>query len=175
MYAPLKDGVPRVRKNTLMVLSHLILNDMIKVKGEISAVTLCLDDPESSIKDLAHLFFTELSKKVNNPIYNVLPDTISRSGGTARVVVARRSPLHSRLSRVESVDPDVFKRISKYLIEFVDKERQIESLVEKFCHRFPTTEGHRGCVSTPRRRNAQRLSPAQMPSIGAITPTASAA
>ncbi|XXQ38080.1 non-SMC mitotic condensation complex subunit 1, N-term [Plasmodiophora brassicae] len=122
MYAPLKDGVPRVRKNTLMVLSHLILNDMIKVKGEISAVTLCLDDPESSIKDLAHLFFTELSKKVNNPIYNVLPDTISR------------------LSRVESVDPDVFKRISKYLIEFVDKERQIESLVEKFCHRFPTTE-----------------------------------
>jgi hypothetical protein len=38
MYAPLRDPEARVRKNTLMVLSHLILNDMIKVKGEVIVI-----------------------------------------------------------------------------------------------------------------------------------------
>ena len=31
LYAQLKDNEPRVRKNVLMVLMHLILNDMVKV------------------------------------------------------------------------------------------------------------------------------------------------
>jgi condensin complex subunit 1 len=34
-YEQLKDTDVGVRKNTLMVLTHLILNDMIKVKGQI--------------------------------------------------------------------------------------------------------------------------------------------
>ena len=46
-----------------------------------------------------------------------------------------------RLSQVEEVGADAFKRIAKYLIEFVDKERQVESLVEKFCQRFSATQG----------------------------------
>jgi hypothetical protein len=32
MYSRLRDPNPKVRKNTLMVLTHLILNDMIKVE-----------------------------------------------------------------------------------------------------------------------------------------------
>ena len=51
-------------------------------------MTLCLEDDDSGIRDLAHLFFSELSRKTNNPIYNALPDVISRSG--RRVCV--RSP-----------------------------------------------------------------------------------
>jgi condensin complex subunit 1 len=65
MYAPLKDPDVSVRKNALMVLSHLILNDMIKVKGEISGVAVCLEDDEAPIVDLAKLFFTELARKCN--------------------------------------------------------------------------------------------------------------
>ena len=61
----LRDDSPVVRKNTLVVLTHLILNDMIKVKGQISAMALCLEDPEQKIADLAKLFFHELSKKVS--------------------------------------------------------------------------------------------------------------
>ena len=38
---------------------------MIKVKGQISAMALCLEDPEQKIADLAKLFFHELSKKVS--------------------------------------------------------------------------------------------------------------
>ena len=60
----LSDESVLVRKNTMTVLSHLILNDMLKVKGQISAIALCLEDSESRIADLAKLFFHELAKKV---------------------------------------------------------------------------------------------------------------
>lgn len=33
-----------MRKITMMVLAHLILNDMMKIKGEISEVGLLLED-----------------------------------------------------------------------------------------------------------------------------------
>ena len=46
------------------MLTHLILNDMIKVKGQISEVALILEDSESDIADKAKLFFTQLAKKV---------------------------------------------------------------------------------------------------------------
>ena len=40
MYARLRDPALRVRKNALMVLTHLILNDMIKVKGQIAEIAM---------------------------------------------------------------------------------------------------------------------------------------
>ena len=60
----LTDESVLVRKNTLTVLSHLILNDMLKVKGQISLIAMCLEDSEPRIADLAKLFFHELAKKV---------------------------------------------------------------------------------------------------------------
>ena len=54
-----------VRKNCLMVLSHLILNDMMKVKGHIARLALCLQDDEPRIAALASVFFHELSRKAS--------------------------------------------------------------------------------------------------------------
>ena len=61
----LQDSEPLVRKNTLIVLTHLVLNDMIKVKGQISEVALVLEDSDKSISDRARLFFSQLAKKVS--------------------------------------------------------------------------------------------------------------
>ena len=73
----LRDESGHVRKNTLMVLTHLILNDMVKVKGQISEMATCLEDKDSRISDLAKLFFLELSKKVRNRyIYQYLKKTL---------------------------------------------------------------------------------------------------
>ncbi|XP_022111340.1 condensin complex subunit 1-like isoform X2 [Acanthaster planci] len=77
LYARLRDPSAHVRKNTLMVLTHLILNDMVKVKGQISEMATCIVDSDERIASLAKLFFFELSKK-GNAIYNVMPDMISR-------------------------------------------------------------------------------------------------
>ena len=62
----LRDPAPMVREHTLVVLTHLILNDMVKVKGQISELALCLQDPQPSLSDRAKLFFLELSKKVTS-------------------------------------------------------------------------------------------------------------
>lgn len=77
MYARLSDECVSVRYNTLMVLTHLILNDMIKVKGQVSHVVMCLNDRSESIRDLAALFFVKLSERSNNPVYNLLGDIIA--------------------------------------------------------------------------------------------------
>lgn len=63
----------QVKKNTLMVLTHLILNAMIKVKGQLGEMAKCLEDQDLRIQDLAKLFFKELSTK-ENAIYNNLQD-----------------------------------------------------------------------------------------------------
>ncbi|KUF87426.1 hypothetical protein AM588_10001483 [Phytophthora nicotianae] len=78
LYNRLRDVNLNVRKNTIVVLSHLILNDMIKVKGQISEIAISLVDENDGIRSLAKLFFFELSKKGNNPIYNMLPDAIGQ-------------------------------------------------------------------------------------------------
>ena len=54
-----------------MVLTHLIMNDMMKVKGHISKMALCLVDEEPRIKALAELFFHELAQKAYKVMIHV--------------------------------------------------------------------------------------------------------
>ncbi|XP_047172089.1 condensin-1 complex subunit CAP-D2 isoform X2 [Vigna umbellata] len=117
MYSRLKDPCISVRKNAVLVLSHLILNDMMKVKGYINEMAVRLEDEDERISNLAKLFFIELSKKGNNPIYNLLPDILSK------------------LSQ-QNLSKDSFCNIMQFLITSIKKDRQMEALVEKLCHRF---------------------------------------
>jgi len=119
IYSFLKDPSNRVRRHTLMVLTHLILNDMVKVKGQVCEIALCLEDKDPRIRDMSRLLFHELSKRSNNPIYNLLPDIISR------------------LSQMDT-SKQAFRSIMAFLLGFIKKERQNEVLVEKICQRFPT-------------------------------------
>lgn len=118
VYACLRDGSTTVRRHTLMVLTHLILNDMVKVKGQVCEIAMCLKDEDPRIRDMSRLLFHELSKRSNNPIYNLLPDIISQ------------------LSQ-QSLPKDEFRSIMSFLLGFIKKEKQNEMLVEKLCHRFP--------------------------------------
>lgn len=121
IYGRLRDTSTQVRKNTMQILTHLILNDMVKVKGQISEMAMCIVDTDDRINGLAKLFFSELSKK-GNAVYNIMPDIISR------------------LSDPDiGTDEDNFRTIMKYLFSFIQKDKQCESLVEKLCHRFRAT------------------------------------
>ncbi|KAL5499094.1 CND1 [Sanghuangporus vaninii] len=125
LYKGLSDRSLIVKKNTLMVLTHLILNGMIKVKGQLGEMAKCLEDPEQRIADLAKLFFTELSTK-DNAIYNNLPDVIS----------------HLSVGE-HAVDEETFQSTMKYIFTFIEKEKQAESIVEKLCQRFRLSENPR--------------------------------
>jgi len=119
IYDKLLDDDLRIRKNTLMVLTHLLLNDMIKAKGKISNMALCLEDKDRRIKELASLFFHQLSTK-GNTLYNTLPDIIFN------------------LSTYSS--ETTFKNIMKILFSLIDKEKQVESLISKLCQRMQQTD-----------------------------------
>jgi len=125
LYNRLNDTNLVTKKNALMVLTHLILNGMVKVKGQISEMAKCLENEDERISDLAKLFFTELSTK-DNAVYNNLPDIISNLS-----------------SKESGVSEDAFKNIMKYLFSFIDKDRQTENIIEKLCSRFKNTTNER--------------------------------
>ncbi|KAI9481172.1 MAG: non-SMC mitotic condensation complex subunit 1-domain-containing protein [Benjaminiella poitrasii] len=128
LYNRLSDPNTLVRKNAVMVLTHLILNGMVKVKGQISEMAKCLEDKDQRIADLAKLFFTELASK-DNAIYNNLPDIIS-------------SLTNNQSSRLEE---ESFRKIMKFMFsfDFTEKEKQAENIVDKLCQRFLTAEDER--------------------------------
>jgi condensin complex subunit 1 len=134
MYSRLTDANLLVRYNTLMVLTHLILNDMIKVKGQVSSMVLCLTDQSEKVRSLARLFFTELSKRSNNPVYNLLGDVISnlsldneddgRAPGEVKQEEAMGSavlPMAAALSR--QLTSEEFTNTMHFLLSFVTKDR----------------------------------------------------
>ena len=115
----LHDVSPGVRKHALGVLSHLVLNDMLKVRGNVADMARCLEDSDPQVAALARLFFHELAQRTGAPIYNLLPDVLSR------------------LSADASLSEESFSRIMKHLLQFVDKDKQTDGLVDKLLARMP--------------------------------------
>lgn len=74
----LQDPQLPVRYQCLMVISHLVLNDMIKLKEEILDVAFLLNDPDSVIREMARIFLQEVHNKNCDIIYNLFPIAISK-------------------------------------------------------------------------------------------------
>ena len=101
-----------VQRTCLMTVTFLILAGQVKVKGQLSSMAKCLENPDQGISDMCRLFFAELATK-DNAIYNGFID------------------IFSGLSSDQSLSNAEFKRILKFLIGFVDKERHQKQLCEK--------------------------------------------
>lgn len=61
-----------------MVITHLVLNDMLKLKQEVADLAPLFCDPDPQILNLIKLFFYELNKKNNKAMQNLLPEAIGR-------------------------------------------------------------------------------------------------
>uniref|UniRef100_A0A6I8PSK6 Condensin complex subunit 1 n=1 Tax=Ornithorhynchus anatinus TaxID=9258 RepID=A0A6I8PSK6_ORNAN len=125
LYARLRDPAAAVRRTAGRVMTHLILKDLVKVKGQVSEMAVLLVDEDPEIAALAKNFFNELASK-GNAVYNLLPDIISRlsdpQGG---------------------VEEQPFRTIMRQLLSYITKDKQTESLVEKLCQRFRTARTER--------------------------------
>lgn len=121
LYGTLLETDVTVRLTAVKMLSHLILQEMIRVRGQLSDMAICIVDPNEDIIKVTKEFFKAIKDK-SNILYNVLPDIISR------------------LSSADAMlQEDKFRAIMSYVMDLIDKDRQVESLVDKLCLRFKVT------------------------------------
>ncbi|XP_069359396.1 condensin complex subunit 1 isoform X2 [Maniola hyperantus] len=118
IYQILSDEELEIRQCAVKMLSFLVLHEMVRVKGQIADMALCCADNDPRVAAMTKVFFKQLSQK-GNALYNVMPDIISR------------------LSDPElGVPEDQYRVIMKYITSLIQKDRQMEALVEKLCQRF---------------------------------------
>ncbi|KAK6202744.1 armadillo-type protein [Scheffersomyces amazonensis] len=117
IYRRLTDENMMVQRTCLMTVTFLILAGQVKVKGQLSSMAKCLENPDQGISDMVKLFFAELATK-DNAIYNGFID------------------IFSGLSNDEALSKDSLKRILKFLLSFIDKEKQQKQLSEKLLIRL---------------------------------------
>ncbi|XP_076383101.1 CAP-D2 condensin subunit isoform X2 [Megalopta genalis] len=118
IYGRLRDENVEVRSTCVRVLSSLIMRDMVRVRGQISELALCIIDNDTQIRQDARQFFKVFSQKPN-ALYNIVPDI---------------------LSRLTDSDLDLsecdFQEIIKYVLALLQKEKHIDSIIDKICARF---------------------------------------
>ncbi|TMW44075.1 hypothetical protein DOY81_010845 [Sarcophaga bullata] len=124
-YSTLHEENTELRLTAVKMLSHLILHEMIRVKGQIADLAMCIVDSNGEIKNITQQFFKEIANK-SNILYNVLPDIISKLSDTSL-----------------NLEEEKYRIIMRYILGLIQKDRQVETLVEKLCLRFPVTREER--------------------------------
>lgn len=124
LYRRLHDENLMVQRTCLMTVTFLILAGQVKVKGQLGEMAKCLENPDQGISDMCRLFFSELATK-DNAIYNSFID------------------IFSNLSADESLNKNSFKKIIKFLLSFIDKERYQNQLSEKLLGRLVKCESQK--------------------------------
>jgi len=118
----LKSSDIQVVRHAMIVISHLVLNDMLKLKGEIVEICMLLESEDQRLKDLVNLFFFELNKKGTNVIYNVIPKALAKLN-----------------NEYKHLDYNKFQNIMKNLIKYVEKDKQTELLIDKLFNKLKSS------------------------------------
>ncbi|KAI6651827.1 Condensin complex subunit 1 isoform X1 [Oopsacas minuta] len=119
LYKALRDLSTMVRKQAILIICHLVHIDIIKIQGNIAEIAFLLKDQDSSICQIALQFFSTISKN-GNILYNALPDILSNM-----LDIPNRHFTTSFL-----------KQILKILFSYIQKEKQIDNLIEKLLLRM---------------------------------------
>ncbi|ODV58652.1 condensin subunit YCS4 [Ascoidea rubescens DSM 1968] len=121
LYGCLLDKDLMVQKTCMMTVTFLILAGQVKVKGQLSQMAKCLENSDPAISDMCRMFFQELATK-DNAIYNGFID------------------IFSGLSNDKEIERDSLKRILRFLIAFITKEKQQKQLADKLVQRLSRAE-----------------------------------
>lgn len=112
-----------LRLTALLVLTHLVLNDMMKPRAVLLVRALWLTAcPHESTARVARILFQELSKRSTNVVYNLLPEIIAR--------------LPEQQQLQGSATEGVAEGRVQYIMQFVEKEKHVEGLTEKLTVRL---------------------------------------
>jgi len=61
----------RVRKQALLVIIHIVLNQLLRIQGEIVDILMILLDKDEGMKNQVDLFLEELNLKDENKLWNL--------------------------------------------------------------------------------------------------------
>jgi len=111
-----------LRLTALLVLTHLVLNDMMKPRAILLVRALWLTAcPHEATARVSRILFQELSKRANNVVYNLLPEIIARL------------PEQQESFNGQTVQPE--SRV-QWVMQFIEKEKHVEGLIEKLSTRL---------------------------------------
>ncbi|XP_015126345.1 condensin complex subunit 1 [Diachasma alloeum] len=127
LYGRLRDREVSVRSTAVRVLASLVKREMIRVKGQMSEMALCIVDENQQIRLDAKQFFDELSHK-GNVLYNILPDILSRLTSTD-----------------VDIQEDNLHEIVKHILGLLSKEKESDALLDKICQRLKMATTDRQC------------------------------
>ena len=119
----LHDRETQVCRYAMTVISHLVLNDMLRIKGEIVDICMLLESDDNRLKDLVNLFFYELNHKGNNIIYNIIPKALVRLS-----------------TEFKQISYGKFQDIMKTLLKYVSKDKQTEGLIDKLFSKLKNSQ-----------------------------------
>jgi len=123
-----------LRLTALLVLTHLVLNDMMKPRAVLLVralwLTACPHDPTARV---ARILFQELSKRTSNVVYNLLPEIIAR--------------LPELEDSAGSVSGGAEARV-RFVMQFIEKEKQLEGLIEKLSLRLEQSANEAGGLAS---------------------------
>lgn len=125
-YSTLNDRDQTIRLTTVKMLSYVILQAIVRVTGQIADMAICLVDDNEQIQCTTKEFFRQLVISKEAEYYKILPDMVSRLS-----------------SNDMPIEEDKFRIVMKFLLDLMQKDRQIETLVEKLCARFRNTNTER--------------------------------
>ncbi|KYN03812.1 Condensin complex subunit 1 [Cyphomyrmex costatus] len=118
IYGRLRDEDVNVRRTCVRMLSNLIMREMIRVKGQVSELALCVIDEDEQIRRDTKEFFSQLAQK-GNGLYNIVPDILSRLADPQL-----------------DLEEKHFQETIKYILGLMQKEKQIDTIIDKICARF---------------------------------------
>ncbi|CAK9079141.1 unnamed protein product [Durusdinium trenchii] len=135
-----------LRLTALLVLTHLVLNDMMKPRPVllIRALWLTACKHEATAR-VARILFQELAKRSTNVVYNLLPEIVARL------------PEHVE----PGVEGGAVARV-QYIMQFVEKEKHIEGLIEKFTLRLEQCASGAGAADAEAQEDGEAASPARV-------------
>lgn len=119
-----QDESPLARESTILVLSHLMSNDMIQTRGVLSEAARCICDPTRAVRDVAQSFFKELNSRTDT-IIQLLPEFLYHlSNGNERMSFKS------------------YKTVFEFLIQLLkDKPKaSADSMIDRVCIKFSNTD-----------------------------------
>lgn len=132
LYSELHDRDLLVQRTCLMTVTFLILAGQIKVKGQLSQLAKLLVHEDKGLREMSKLFFQELATK-DNAIYNGFIEMLS---GLNLNINDEEQDDKTKREYQEPFSLEHFKEVIKFVLPFINKDKQRNFLIKKLDSRL---------------------------------------